>query len=148
MSYAAETNNWPQNVYYAWVLYGAAAFMNSFYWMQRYYFENDYALAAEYQSGKPSTFTIFGLAETINRIVLTIEWSLTAIAWCLTFLKIDGLYYFFVLWAQILHFIDIIRVIAVNVMKIIGMFTDSQEDYEIEDGLSMDDGAVIAVSMK
>jgi hypothetical protein len=48
MSYAAETNNWPQNVYYAWVLYGAAAFMNSFYWMQRYYFENDYALAAEY----------------------------------------------------------------------------------------------------
>jgi hypothetical protein len=88
------------------------------------------------------------LAETINRIVLTVEWSLTAIAWCLTFLKIDGLYYFFVLWAQILHFIDIIRVIAVNVMKIIGMFTDSQEDYEIEDGLAMDDGAVIAVSMK
>ena len=38
-TYAHETNDWPQTVYYAWVLYGAVSFQVGLYWMQRYYFD-------------------------------------------------------------------------------------------------------------
>jgi len=40
--YSDEINNWGQNSYYAWVLYGAASYMCAIYWIQRYYFGNWY----------------------------------------------------------------------------------------------------------
>merc|ERR1719272_492208 len=83
-SYKAQTMNWPQNVYYAWVLYGAVSMSSAMYWIQRYYFKNWYSDTTEYLSKLPYTYSLYGIAETINRVTLIIMWTLTAIVWCLT----------------------------------------------------------------
>jgi hypothetical protein len=146
--YSEQTYDWPQNVYYAWVLYGAASYTCAIYWIQKYYFNNWYGDAAEYLSAKPSTFTLFGMGEEINRLMLILMWGLTAIFWSVTFMQNDGLYMFFVMWARILHYADITRIIVSTVFKVLGMAMDTQEDYMIEDGLAMDDGAIYLVSME
>jgi hypothetical protein len=146
--YSEQTYNWPQNVYYAWVLYGAASYMCAIYWIQRYYFENWWGTVAEYLSGKPDTFTLFGMGEVINRLALIGMWGLTAVFWTITIFQVDGLYMFFVMWARILHYADIARILVSTVFKMIGMMSDTQEDYMIEDGLAMDDGAIYLVSME
>lgn len=122
--------------------------MCAIYWIQRYYFQNWYGAAADYLSGKPSSFTMFGMGEMINRLMLIGMWTLTAIFWSVTFMQNDGLYMFFVLWARMLHYGDILRIILSTVFKMVGMTMDTQEDYLIEDGLAMDDGAINNVSME
>lgn len=91
---------------------------------------------------------MFGMGEEINRLMLIVMWGLTAVFWSVTFMQVDGLYMFFVMWARILHYFDIARILTSTVFKVIGMATDTQEDYMIEDGLAMNDGAVYGVSME
>lgn len=147
MPYSSETNGWSQNVYYAWVLYGAASYMCAIYWIQRYYFENWYALPAEYLSEKPTTFTMFGIGEEINRVWLMSVWGLTAFLWTVSLMRMDGIFFFFVIWARILHYLDVARLITVQTFKFIGMAMDTKEDYQIESGLDLDEGAENPVSI-
>jgi len=64
---------------------------------------------------------MFGMGEEINRLMLILMWSLTAIFWSVTFMQNDGLYMFFVMWARMLHYGDIARIIVSTVFKILGM---------------------------
>ena len=127
--------NWPQNVYYAWVLYGGVSFSSCFYWVQRYYMKNWYGEADEYKSKLPTTYTVYGIAETINRVILIVMWTLTAVLWMLT-AAWEGFAFFFTIWARVLHYTDIIRLLVVTIMKFIAFFVDKKEDYFVGDGTS------------
>ena len=85
-TYQHMTNDWPQSVYYAWVLYGAVSYQVGLYWVQRYYFQNWYGTSDQYKSGNPRGYTNYGLGETINRIILLSMWSATAVMWTLSLL--------------------------------------------------------------
>ena len=98
--------------------------------------KNWYADSADYKSAKPHMNTYYGIGETINRITLIIEWTLTAVVWMLTGTW-EGFAYFFTVWAAVLHYIDIVRIMTVTVFKIIGMFADRKTDYYIDDGTSL-----------
>lgn len=75
------------------------------------------------------------------------EWGMTAFFWTVSLMRLDGIFLFFVIWARILHYIDIARMLTVHVFKFVGMAMDEREDYLIEGGLDMDAGAVNTVSM-
>ena len=125
-SYASHTMDWPQSVYYAWVMYGAVSFQLSLYWIQRFYMQNWYGLAADYKSGNPQGFTMFGLGETINRVVLIIMWTATAICWLLTLVQVEALFWWFTVWARVLHFIDVLRILTIVIFKSVGVFRDTK----------------------
>ena len=139
-TYAHVTMDWPQSVYYAWVLYGAVSFQLGLYWIQKFYMNNWYGLATDYKSGNPTGFTNYGLGETINRLVLLCMWSVTALFWVLTNVQAEGMYWFFTIWARFLHFVDVLRLITVTVFKTIGVFTDAKTDYWIDDGTNLSTG--------
>lgn len=146
-TYNHLTMDWPQSVYYAWVMYGAVAYQVGLYWIQRYYMENWYAVASEYKSGNPGAYTNWGLGETINRLALLGMWALTAFFWTLSNIKMEWFYWFFTIWAKILHFVDLARLLTVLVFKTVAMFRDTREDYLIVDGTNMDTGNTTKVSI-
>lgn len=139
--------DWPQSVYYAWVLYGAVSFNVGLYWIQKFYMNNWYGLASDYQSGNPTGFTNYGLAETINRLVLLCMWTITAFFWVLTNVQAEWMYWFFTIWARVLHFLDVLRLLTVTTIKTIGVFTDTKQDYLIDNGTDLDTGYATSVSM-
>merc|ERR1712051_1121934 len=59
----------------------------------------------------------------------------------------EWFYWLFTIWAKILHYTDVVRVLTVTVFKVIGFFQDSMTDYLIDDGLKLKDGNTKAVSM-
>merc|ERR1711957_1140592 len=103
-SYKAQTMNWPQNVYYAWVLYGGVSMSSAMYWIQRYYMKNLYSDTEEYLSKLPYTYSLYGIAETINRVTLVIIWTL------------------------ILPYTDVIRLLVVTIIKLVSFFTDTKQN--------------------
>lgn len=125
-TYAHVTMDWPQSVYYAWVLYGAVSYQVGLYWIQRFYMQNWYGLASDYQSGNPTGYTNFGLGETINRLVLLVMWSVTAFFWTMSCIQQEWMFWFFTIWAKIIHFVDVLRLLTITVFKTIGVFTDTK----------------------
>jgi len=77
-----------------------------------------------------------------------VMWSITAAAWTISNLDSQWFYFFFTIWARVLHYLDVIRLIVVITAKTVGMFTDRKTDYAIADGYSLDAGDVTLVSMK
>ena len=118
--------DWPQSVYYAWVMYGAVSFQLSLYWIQRFYMQNWYGLAADFVSGNPQGFTAFSLGETINRLTLIIMWTASAFFWMLTLIQAEALFWWFTVWARFLHYIDAIRILVILGFKTAGMFRDTK----------------------
>lgn len=59
----------------------------------------------------------------------------------------EWFYWFFTIWAKILHYTDVVRLLVVTIFKSIGFFKDSMQDYLIDDGTNMDAGNVTVVSM-
>ena len=102
-AYAQQTRLWPQQVYYAWVMYGATSFSVALYYLQRFYFANWYSDTADYKSSKPNSNTVFGVGESFNRVAQILTWCLTTVAWMLTLLNWDGTQWFFTVWASLLH---------------------------------------------
>merc|ERR1712166_75304 len=102
--------------------------------------KNWYGEADEFKSKLPFTYTIYGIAETINRITLIVMWTLTAVFWMLSSAW-DGFAFFFTIWARILHYTDVIRLLTVTIIKIISFFIDKKTDYFIDDGTSLTSGA-------
>jgi hypothetical protein len=94
--------------------------------MQRFYMQNWYGANDEYRSGNPTGFTNFGLGETINRLTLICMWALTAFCWTLSNIQQEAFFWFFTIWARILHYIDIFRLLTVTTFKIVGFFTDTK----------------------
>ena len=97
--------------------------------------KNWYGEADEYKSKLPTTYTVYGIAETINRVILIVMWTLTAVLWMLT-AAWEGFAFFFTIWARVLHYTDIIRLLVVTIMKFIAFFVDKKEDYFVGDGTS------------
>jgi len=64
------------------------------------------------------------MGESLNRLILIGGWSFTAIAWSISLFQNNGIYMFFVMWARILHYIDIARIVITTIFKIIGMAQD------------------------
>jgi hypothetical protein len=145
-NYSAQTMDWPQNVYYAWVLYGGVSISCSLYWLQRYYMKNLMGDELEYKSKLPFTYTVYGIAESINRVWLIVMWTLTAVVWMLT-PAWEGFAFFFTIWARILHYSDAIRMLVVTIMKFVSFFIDVKTDYYIDDGTSLTSGTTTLVTM-
>jgi len=139
--------DWPQSVYYAWVVYGAVSFQVSLYWIQRFYMQNWYGMANDYKSGNPTMFTNFGMAETINRLVLICMWSVTAFFWVLSCVNTEWLFWWFSVWARFLHYIDVARLLIVTGFKTAGVLMDTKQDYLVDNGTDLDTGYTQDVSM-
>jgi hypothetical protein len=86
------------------------------------------------------TYTVYGIAETVNRITLIVMWTLTAVLWMLTAVW-EGFAFFFTIWARVLHYTDVIRLLVVTIMKIVSFFIDKKTDYYIDDGANLTNGA-------
>merc|ERR1712166_512662 len=106
--------------------------------------KNWYGEADEFKSKLPFTYTIYGIAETINRITLIVMWTLTAVFWMLSSAW-DGFAFFFTIWARILHYTDVIRLLVVTIIKFVSFFTDTKQNYVVTDGTNMT--SVLRVSM-
>jgi hypothetical protein len=140
LKYSHVIFDWTQPVYYAWVLYGAVSFQVALYWIQRFYMQNWYGMASEYKSGNPTGFSNFGLGETINRLVLICMWSVTAFFWVLSNFQSEGMYWWFTVWARFMHYIDVLRLLVVTIIKTVGVFSDTKLDYQTDDGTNLDVG--------
>ena len=84
-------------------MFGLASTMNAVYWLQNYYSKYWYASVTEYAAtaasaqedgqangaGRINGYTLWGLANAINAIVLLIQWVPTALVWIATILDID-----------------------------------------------------------
>lgn len=60
----------------------------------------------------------------------------------------DGFRYFFSIWARVMHYSDVLRLLVVNIMKMVGMITDRKTDYFVDDGKNLFYGAYKQVSME
>ena len=123
---------WDETEYGAWVMYGVASIINALYWMQHYYYKflfykNEEGEYAAFPS--VNTYSMWGLAETINVITLLVQWIPTALVWMLTTTQVDSIVWFFVMWCGIMHYVDAVRFAVVSVMKIISYWTDSPTSY-------------------
>jgi len=98
-------------------------------------------------SNKPTLNSYYGMGETINRLILLIMWTLSAFFWLVTNINEEWMYWFFTIWARVLHFVDMARFLTVSVMKTIGIFEDTKQDYLIDNGLSLQTGYSTNVSM-
>jgi len=74
-------------------------------------------------------------------------WSLSALFWVLTNIQIEDMYWFFTVWARVLHIIDVLRVVTVMAFKTIGVFDDKKTDYLVDDGTNLNTGYSSNVSM-
>ena len=128
---------WDETEYGAWVMYGVASIINALYWMQHYYYKflfykNEEGEYAAFPS--VNTYSMWGLAETINVITLLVQWIPTALVWMLTTTQVDSIVWFFVMWCGIMHYVDAVRFAVVSVMKIISYWTDSPTSYNSYSG--------------
>jgi len=72
-----------------------------------------------------NTYGVWGLAETINAIVLLLQWVPTALAFILTCTNDESLIYFLVFWVGIMHYVDAIRFVVTSAMKVVSFWADS-----------------------
>jgi hypothetical protein len=123
---------WNEKQYGAWVMIGTTAIIQALYWTQYYYYHFWYGSKSKYAATDGlqknlylmNCYTMWGLAENINAITLLVQWIPTALVWILTATNIDGIVWFFVVWAGIMHYVDAIRFVIVNVIKIVGIWYD------------------------
>jgi len=135
---------WNEKQYGAWVMFGTTSVISAMYWMQYYYYHFWYGSVSKYAAtkndqtklGLMNTYTMWGLAENINAITLLVQWVPTALVWILTATNVDGIIWFFVVWAGIMHYIDAIRFVVVAIIKIAGFFHDHTTAVESYSGLS------------
>lgn len=83
------------------------------------------------------------MAETINRVVHIITWTLSSVAWFLTMVSWEGFTFFFTVWARVIHFIDLIRLVFVVIMKAVAFVNDDKQDYLIQDGTALAAGDTV-----
>jgi len=88
--------------------------------------QNWWGIPGDYLSKRPTYFTWFGLAETINRITLIVMWTVSTIFWLLTNVQAEGMYWFFTVWVKILNVIDVLRLILTLLLKTVGVFDDTK----------------------
>jgi len=73
-----------------------------------------------------NTYTMWGLSENINAFFMLFMWVPTAIVWTLSAgTNDDGVHWFFVVWCGIMHYLDMIRFVIINIVKVISFFYDS-----------------------
>merc|ERR1712160_9026 len=105
------------------VMFGTTSVISALYWMQYYYYHFWYGSISKYAATDNSLvnlyrmncYTMWGLAENINA---------------------DGIIWFFVVWAGIMHYVDAIRFVIVAILKIVGFFHDHTTAVDSYKGLS------------
>merc|ERR1712160_123190 len=112
--------------------------MNAVYWLQNYYFKYWYASVTEYAAASESkatnpaslinTYSLWGLANAINAIVLLLQWVPTALVWVATILNIDELTWFYVMWCGVMHYVDAVRFLLVAAIKTASFWADRETD--------------------
>ena len=135
---------WNEKQYGAWVMFGTTSVISALYWMQYYYYHFWYGSISKYAATDNSLvnlyrmncYTMWGLAENINAITLLVQWVPTALVWILTATNVDGIIWFFVVWAGIMHYVDAIRFVIVAILKIVGFFHDHTTAVDSYKGLS------------
>ena len=109
-----------------------------------YYYKFWYGSPGEYAATSTdivamNTYTMWGLSENVNAIFMLAMWVPTAIVWVLSIgTNDDGVIWFFVIWCGIMHYADMIRFIAVNVIKVVAFFYDRETMVDSYNGLSQD----------
>jgi hypothetical protein len=69
---------------------------------------------------------MWGIAQNINIVTLLIQYVPTAIVWILTCSNDDGIIWFFVTWTGIMTYINAIRFLVVNIVKVISFWYDNE----------------------
>ena len=136
---------WNDRQYTAWTMFGLASTMNAVYWLQNYYFKYWYASVTEYAAASESkatnpaslinTYSLWGLANAINAIVLLLQWVPTALVWVATILNIDELTWFYVMWCGVMHYVDAVRFLLVAAIKTASFWADRETDVTSYSGL-------------
>merc|ERR1712166_1030561 len=74
-----------------------------------------------------NTYSMWGLSENINAFAMLGMWVPTAVVWVLSgATNDDGVHWFFVVWCGIMHYVDMVRFVLVNIVKLISysMYVD------------------------
>merc|ERR1711990_423752 len=100
--------------------------------MQHYYYKflfykNEAGEYAAYP--QVNTYSVWGLAETINVITLLTQWIPTALVWMLTTTNSPTILWFFVMWCGVMHYVDAARFSIVSLMKVVSYWTDAPTSY-------------------
>jgi len=114
-------------------MFGATSVTLGFFWLQHYYYKFWYGSANEYAATRSTatiirmnTYTMWGLSENINAFFMLFMWVPTAIVWTLSAgTNDDGVHWFFVIWCGIMHYLDMIRFVVINIVKVVSFFYDS-----------------------
>lgn len=114
-------------------MFGASSVTLGFFWLQHYYYKFWYGSKAEYAVTtndndliRMNTYTMWGLSENVNAIFMLAQWVPTAIVWVLTAgTNDDGVIWFFVVWCGIMHYVDMVRFVVVNIIKVVSLFYDT-----------------------
>jgi len=122
-------------------MFGATSVTLAFFWLQYYYYKFWYGSASEYAATDKyitlmNTYTMWGLSENVNAIFMLAMWVPTAIVWILSIgTNDDGVIWFFVIWCGIMHYADMVRFIAVNIIKVVAFFYDTNTMVDSYKGL-------------
>jgi len=125
---------WDENQLAAWTMFGATSVTLGFFWLQHYYYKfwygskSEYAVTAEDDNIiRMNNYTVWGISENVNAIFMLFQWVPTAIVWVLTAgTNDDGVIWFFVVWCGIMHYIDMVRFVVVNIIKLVSLFHDTE----------------------
>merc|ERR1711957_984181 len=82
-----------------------------------------------------NTYSLWGLANAINAIVLLLQWVPTALVWVATILNIDELTWFYVMWCGVMHYVDAVRFLLVAAIKTASFWADRETDVTSYSGL-------------
>jgi len=135
---------WDEQQFAAWTMFGATSVTLAFYWLQYYYYKFWYGSPGEYAATalttgiiRMNTYSMWGLSENINAFAMLGMWVPTAVVWVLSgATNDDGVHWFFVVWCGIMHYVDMIRFVIVNVVKVISFFYDNSTMVNSYKGLS------------
>lgn len=124
--------NWDERQNAAWLMFGATSVTLAMYWLQYYYYHFWFVTAGEYAAStsdrlRSNTYSMWGLSENINAYGMMFQWVPTALFWVLTgATNDDDVIWFFVIWCGIMHYVDVVRFVLVNVVKVVAFFYDSE----------------------
>lgn len=137
--------DWQTNQFAAWGMFGTAAIINAMYWLQQYYYKfwmkpaKKYASGADYKYATIVTvniYSIWGLAEWWNVLILILQWVPTAFVWILTIFDVSEIHWFFIRWCGWMHYVDALRFLTVAIIKIVSFFNDFPTQVDGYSGLN------------
>ena len=124
---------WSEKQGVAWGIYGITAMVNTLYWLNVVYYKY-WMYDGQMYDAAVNSYTKWGLAATINIVMLLVQWKVTACLWLASTMNNEYAVYFLVKWSSLSHYLQALRFSVVSILKIIGLVTDHNTDYNSYSG--------------